>query len=464
MNDSQIPTLTGPITGGTHGWPFAASNADLDGYGYVEEEYFLDLEARCYRAKSGTELGRDGRWQVEVAGSATCRTRFLVLRPADSAAFNGTVVVTWNNVTAGYELFGAESAEIFEGGFALVCATAQKAGIDGLPPLHQGLANWDHDRYGSLTIPSDDYSFDVFTQVGQAVGPRRNQDGIDPMAGLDVRHVVAQGASQSAGRLATYINAIAPLNQVFDAFIPTIYFGRGTPLEVGEAVVNPSASPAEAARRPVRPQTLLRDDLDTPVFVVNSELEAIACHGVRQPDTDRMRFWESAGTCHVSRQGRDARDAKLTRDGIEFTAADPNINAVPMAPLFDAAFHHVHRWLNEGTPPPVTPRVEFAGDPPEVVRDEHRIGKGGIRLPQVEVPLATNSSIPLGADDLGARLAGSSHPFGREQIFELYNSREEYLDLFERAANEAAQAGVLLNRDVQALIAEAGETWDRLVG
>ena len=35
----------------------------------------------------------------------------LVYRPDDPARFNGTVVLTWNNVTAGYDLFGAESLE-----------------------------------------------------------------------------------------------------------------------------------------------------------------------------------------------------------------------------------------------------------------------------------------------------------------------------------------------------------------
>ena len=53
----------------------------------------------------------------------------------------------------------------------------------------------------------------------------------------------------------------------------------------------------------MRGSNLLRDDNGVPVFVVNSELEAIACYPVRQPDTETFRT-ESAGTCHVSAQGR----------------------------------------------------------------------------------------------------------------------------------------------------------------
>jgi len=34
------------------------------------------------------------------------------------------------------------------------------------------------------------------------------------------------------------VNAVAPLTSAIDGFILTIYFGRGTSLEVGDAVVN----------------------------------------------------------------------------------------------------------------------------------------------------------------------------------------------------------------------------------
>lgn len=119
-----------------------------------------------------------------------------------------------------------------------MCGTTQKVGVEGLTPVNQGLASWDPQRYGTLSIPGDDYSFDVFTQAARAVGPSRSRQSVNPMGGLEVLHVVGQGASQSAGRLATYVNAIQPLSRAFDGFILTIYFGRGTPLEVGDTVVN----------------------------------------------------------------------------------------------------------------------------------------------------------------------------------------------------------------------------------
>ena len=202
-----------------------------------------------------------------------------------------------------------------------------------------------------------------------------------------MQRLIALGASQSAGRLGTYVNAIHPLTHAFDGYVLQIYFGSGSPLEVGDFVINlaaPSMSAGTNAR--LRGNNLLRDDVDVPVMVVNSELEAIACYEVRQPDTDLFRYWESAGTCHVSEQGQRARSPKYERDFGAPMQVTPGINRVPMVPLFDAAIHAMHGWVSTGKPPRSQPLVKFAGEPPAVVRDEHGIAKGGIRLPQVEVP------------------------------------------------------------------------------
>ena len=455
-----MSTIYGPVTGGDKGWPFGASMTDASAEGYSEAEYFIEGDATRYQLSDRAELSHDGHWEVESAEIAPFRTRFIVYKPLDPARFNGTVIVTWNNVTAGHDLFGAESREIFEGGFALVCATTQKVGIEGLPPINQGLAAWDPTRYGDLHIKSDDYSYDILTQVALAVGPDRPRDN-DPLEGLSVRHVLAQGASQSAGRLGTYVNAVAPLNNAIDGFILTIYFGRGTPLEVGDTVVNINTPESSASpERRLRGANVLRDDLGKPVFVVNSELEAIACHGVRQPDTDTMRFWESAGTCHVSQQGRAARQALTDRDQLVTQPPVPGINAIPMNPLYDAAYHHMHRWLTEGVAPPIQPRIEFEGYPAEVVRDEHGIARGGIRLPQADVPVATNSATPL-TPDISGFLAGSSQPFKREKLDSLYGEKANFIAQFTDAANDAVSRGVLMPREVPWLVAEAGEMWDK---
>ena len=450
--------IQGPITGGTHGWAFNRPLFDLAERGYVEEEFFIAGDATTYRPVEGSEWGRDGQWQVEPKGTMPFKTRLLVYRPADAKRFNGTVVVCWNNVTAGYELFHGETPEILTGGYAYVGASVQRAGVHGFPANPQGLVAWDPQRYGELSIATDEGSYDVFAQIGRAVGPKRDRSGVDPLGGLDVKQVIALGASQSAGRLATYMNAIHPLGRVFDAFMLQIYFGGGAALE-GDRLLIPSERPPAA--RVLMGSNVIRE-LDVPAMIVNTELEAIACYRVRQPDTTRFVTWEAAGMTHVSVQTQIIRNQKYEREFGVKPELPPSMNRIAITPYYDVALHHLTRWAAGGAAAPSQPLIEFAvGEQrPQVVRDEHGIAQGGIRFPQTAVPVATNSSIPVTTDFSGS-LRGSNHPFGAAKLDALYGSESEYLRRFEEAAQQAVQAGALLARDVRPAVEEAAQEYRR---
>ncbi len=455
--------VTGPITGGDHGWPFACPLTDLAEHGYVMEEFFLDGDATTYRLAGEALPARDGRWDVESTGSFPFRTRFLVYRPVAAERFNGTVLVSWNNVTVGHELFRGESAEIFEGGYAFVAATVQHVGVHGFPTNSQGLVAWDPTRYGTLSIPNDDVSYDIYAQIAHAVGTNRNRTGVDPLGGLDVRRVISVGASQSASRLATFINALHRLTRVFDAYLLQIYFGNPSPLQAEGAVVNINNAPPAAdgltlgqavAAAGVAGRMLLRDDLEVPIMVVNSELEAVACFGVRQADTDRRRTWEVAGASHTSLSSVTSRAKKSERDFGASAPIDTRMNRIALEPVFDAALYHLNIWIGAGEPPPMQPFIEFAGDPADVVRDRHGIAVGGVRLPQVDAPLGQNTAAPR-ASDIFSLLRGAYHPFEAVTIDALYPDEAEFVRQFAVAANRAQAAGVLLRRDIAPLIDEA---------
>lgn len=448
--------LKGPITGGIHGWAFGRPILDLAARGYVEQEFFLSGRATTFRLVANTDWNREGNWSVEPQDEVPFTTRFLVYRPADPKRFNGTVVVCWNNVTAGYELFHGETPEILEGGYAYVAATAQRVGVHGFANNPQGLAAWDPQRYGELSIPTDGASYDIFTQVARAVGPKRDRTGVDPLGGLQVQRVLAIGASQSAARLSTYVNAIHPLGRVFDGFMLQIYFGAGTLLAGDHAI---SFSDLPPPIRMPRGINLLRE-LDVPTMIVNSELEAIACYRVRQPNTARFVNWESAGTTHVSAQTQLLRNKKYVRDFGGEPVFTTTMNRIPLTPLYDAALHHLNRWAAGGSPAPTQPLIEFSGAEPEVVRDENGIAKGGVRLPQVEAPVATNSSIPVVSDFAGS-LRGSNQPFGAAKLKALYGNEAQYLARFRDAAARAVRAGVMLERDVEPATQEAAEEYRR---
>jgi hypothetical protein len=196
-------------------------------------------------------------------------------------------------------------------------------------------------------------------------------------------------------------------------------------------------------------------------MVVNTECEALSYYGVRQPDTDRYRYWEVAGASHVSLQGIRSSAPRLERDfGFSMPLDDATmgaINQVSIAPVVDAALHHLDRWLRDGTPPPRQPLIDFEGQPPAVRRDADGLARGGIRLPPVEVPVAHNSAIQK-SPDVFARLLGSHEPFPAERLQELYPTREEYLARYEESARAAEAASVILPRDVASLMEEARQT------
>jgi hypothetical protein len=452
--------IQGPVEGGRHGRPFNRPLFDLASKGFVEAEFFMTGEATTYAPAAGAEFGRDGKWRAQPKGKVPFKTRLLVYRPADPAKFNGAVVVCWNNVTAGYELFFGESPEVLAEGYAYVCASVQKVGVHGFAEAPQGLVAWDAERYGDLSIPTDDASYGIFSQVARAVGPDRDRT-VDPLGGLAVKKVIGVGASQSAGRLATYINAVHPLpreqgGHAFDGYMLQIYFGSGSPIEASDRPINPAVG---NIRLPVG-VSLIRGDLDVPAMIVNTELEAIACQAVRQPDTDRFRTWEAAGLTHVSHQSQTMRNEKYLRDfGAAAPAPSEEVNRIYLQPLYDAALHHMRRWVNGGAPPPSQPLIDFASDG-RVVRDRHGIATGGVRLPQADAPVAANSSTPV-TDDFAGRLRGSNKPFDAAKLDALYGDEDGYLARFREAAAAAVAAGVMMPRDVEPAVAEAVREYRR---
>jgi Alpha/beta hydrolase domain len=116
--------------------PFARVDDGLAAYGYTEQEYFI--EGTATRFEPVGDLTFDGRWTAEPAGEAPYRTRILVVIPTDPARFNGTVLVDWINVSAGFEILALEDESIWEQGFAYVGVSAQHVGIHGHPDHRMG--------------------------------------------------------------------------------------------------------------------------------------------------------------------------------------------------------------------------------------------------------------------------------------------------------------------------------------
>jgi hypothetical protein len=242
--------------------------------------------------------------------------------------------------------------------------------------------------------------------------------------------LVATGPSQSGARLTTYTNAVHPLAQVYDAFMPTITAAGGTVLERVPAEV----PLFDTSRRHIHGG--FRDDLDVPVFVVNSEQETVAFGPTRRPDDDRFRFWEVAGTPHTL--------AMLPSP--EPVPAGRVDNVLSHKPVLSAAYGAMHRWLVDGIAPPVFPPIELES-PGSIVRDARGNARGGVRLPELAAPIAEYHGRD---DDFRGPLMiyGWARPFTRDELRTLYPSRQAYADAYRRGVDDLVAAGGLRPAEV----------------
>jgi hypothetical protein len=409
----------------------------------------------------------------------------VVRRPKSAAKFNGTVIVEWYNVSQGhdgeYDWFQA-AEHIVGAGYAWVGVSNQRVGVNSLK-------EWSPERYGTLDvndggkISDDSLSFDIFTAAGVAI---RGKASADVLGGLKAARLIAIGHSQSAALLYTYFHSVHPL-------IPKVY----------DAVVLHGGGGKVSA------------DLDVKVFKLLNETDVAGQANNRQPDTDKYRQWEVAGTSHL--------DAKFSRmlaglglrvsgmepvegspaisgatisggagNGLSGAAAtvackNPPFSRIPGYYVLDAVLDHTARWVKDGTPPPMATHIELRqlpaasaspgaprgaqgangavarpGGPQgprwEVVHDELGNAHGGIELSQHAVPTATNTGQNEGGASGGegnCNLMGSYLAWDEARLAAMYPTHAAYVAKVKEVTEKNLKAGYILKEDANATIAEA---------
>jgi len=456
-----VPTVSGPITSPGSAFITPPSTLDWSSYGYVEEEFFVAGTATAYTATAA--LGSDGMWTASTGDTAPYVTRILVRRPVNPKKFNGTVVVEWLNVSGGLD--GAPDwtfahTMLLREGFAWVGVSAQLVGVaGGSSPLglNLSLKAVNPVRYGPLSHPGDSFSYDMFSQVAQAL---RLPAGVAPLGGLRPRRVLAIGESQSAFRLVTYINAVHPLARVYDGFLVHSRGGGGAPL-------SQSPQPSIAAPTP----TFIRTDVDVPVLTFETETDLITLGFLpaRQPDTRHIRTWEVAGTSHYDVYGLivgpdDPGPAAMDTTylppmtsafGGIISCARP-VNAGPQHYVLSAALYRLHRSARAGRAQGAgAPRMEItAGTPPDIERDALGNARGGIRTAQVEAAVATLSGLGQTGSAF-CSIFGTTTPFDAVTLATLYPSHAAYVSRVLDATRNAVRAGFVLKADAKAIKAAA---------
>ncbi|MFQ6028221.1 MAG: alpha/beta hydrolase domain-containing protein, partial [Dehalococcoidia bacterium] len=296
----------------------------------------------------------------------------------------------------------------------------------------------------------------------------------------------------------------------------------------------PQTDPETGARDGLLSRLLVKGEVPK-IFFTNSAAEYWRGHaalihtdvtGTKDIDThDAVRIYHFAGTQH------QAGSLPLT-DGAEGDGprGEQLLNIVNYRPLLRGLLDRLDQWVTEGIEPPASrhPRLEdgtavlpdqlasvfgsFPGVnfpqhfrrlrrldfqaekgvvhklPPEVGQpypnlvsavDPDGNELGGIRLPDLTVPLGTHAGWNLRHPDCGGvgqtiGLSGATIPFPstreeREQtgdprlsIEERYPSRQDYLSQVRRAAEALVAEGYLLPEDIENLLRDAGDRYDAL--
>lgn len=425
---------------------------DLTKAGYAQDEYAVSGTASAYSTPGAFPV--DGKMELTPTTKAGYETRIVVRRPKSAKNFNGTVVMEWNNVSGGLDVapdWTYTADEIVRAGYAWVGVSAQKIGIEGgnvavMTPLSnlggagKGIKNLDPARYGKLHHPGDAYSYDIFTQVARALRTS-GKDGA--LGGLDPKHLLAMGESQSAFALTTYFDGVQPLTHEFDGFLIHSRGASAQPLgEPGKGTDIASA----ITSTPVR----FRTDLAVPVLTVETETDVLGILNydvARQPDNPHLRVWQVAGTSHV-----DAFQLGPVAD--QFGCSKP-VNSGPDHYVVADALSALNRWVVDGKVPPHSPKLEIAKDRKSYVLDANGVAKGGIRTPAVDVPVDVLSGMPSPGASVACLLAGSTTPIPPARLAELYSSRADYLAKYAKSTDAAIKAGFVLPADRKAMLADA---------
>ncbi|MGA7434698.1 MAG: alpha/beta hydrolase domain-containing protein, partial [Solirubrobacterales bacterium] len=432
-----------PVTADSY--PFLSTDKDLNKYGYVEEEFFIEGNGYTYDTSGDFETTAT---RNDGDGTYPFKTRIVVRRPAAAADANGTVVAEWNNVTATQDIewnwFG-DPEFLMDNGYTFVGVTAQNVGVNSLlnfnPTRYAGLS-----VNGNGTVPtgpgldSDALSYEVFSSALKAI--RGAGTGADPLGGINADTIISSGESQSCGRLATHHNEINPIHEISDAYLLTV---------CGSSV------------RTDRPEKVIRVLTETENRSERTPADF--------PDTSSIRHWEVAGASHLPRMAFDNINGVLTRDFLELTVQCQKfpLSLVEQPFTVNRATDALRKWVNSGEAPPIAPRGQYVPNPdydplappqnnPETIldRDEFGIAKGGIRYPAMDVPTAlndgSNSSAPGGSlFSAFCGLLGSSTPFSEEQLSSLYTDFADYLGKYDVAADAMIPDGFILPEDVERL-------------
>ena len=446
---------------------FGTTFISLEDAGYEQKEYFIKGSATSYTSEE--PLPTDGKWTVTADETADFKTRMVVYTPADPAHFNGTVILEWLNVSGGTDASSVwimAHTELIRKGYAWVGITAQRAGIEGgginLLGFGLPLKNINPFRYSTLKHPGDKFAYDIFHQAAKAVIEPEN---FKPLGDLNVKRAIAAGESQSADFLLTYMNAVTPRENLFDAYFIHSRVHGSQPL----SPIPASGDRAEGFDH--RDTMFLRDDLNIPTIILQTEsdLTVLGAYPDRQEDSDFIRTWEVAGTAHADRYvgnvGLIDRGTSINAAAVVETKfaipllveCEEPINSGPQHFVVKAAIAALDNWVQTDIPPTPAERLLYDEATESYVRDSLGNVIGGVRTPYVDAPIAQLTG-ESDTDDLFCAIYGKTKLFDDATLAQLYADHETYVQAVDDSLQAAIANGFILEADGELIKAWAEQS------
>jgi hypothetical protein len=458
---TPIPTAVGPIPVTADSYPQMTVKriqqvVDLDGAGYVEEEFFVSGTGNAY------DWAQDGSLSV-VASGIPYTTRIMVRRPLNASRFSGNVMVELINNSRTYDWPMAWSVMfpyILENGHAYVGISIRPRGIDSMKkfnptryePLSFGAPQQPCAGGGANADRREDVHWDIISQVGALLKTQRSSG---PLAGFSVQRMYV---TADDGDVATYVNAIharakmADGRSVYDGYV---HKGNAYPVRINACAQAPGANDPRRRDR----------GANVPVVRLLTEGDVLTSFTMRREDSDTpadlYRLYEVAGSSHMD--ASYYRHLPMVEDQTKmgqpaFTSNWPlaykcDIDiAITDAPLYryamNAALDNIDRWVRQGTPAPRAERVGVRnGGTPQAafVFDEFGNAVGGVRSPYLDVPAATYHAKTPGQGVCGNLL--NIDPFDWARLEKLYGSHQAYVAKVGQAVDRLVQQRWLTRAD-----------------
>lgn len=469
-----------PLSAEERSTPFLAHLGDLSEFGYVEEEYEMSGTGNIY-----DYVDNDAQ-SPEVTISEPdipYVTRMLIRRPADPGAFNGTVYVEILNSTAHWDddpIWRMSYPSFVNVGSAYVGITSDPLTVSflrdhwGAPEFCAGtqcyeLAPRNRDRYQNLTMDHFGQVWDILSQGAALLKDDDNPE--NPMMGFGVERIIQTGYSQSVGFQKTYANSMhnRDVEEYEAATYDGYFFGAGG---FSAKKINPPL-PGEGDDFLGYDDVRRLVDVPVPAIRFQTETEITNFFNAQtgrqvetgESDGPKIRTYEMAGGVHVDLQLETTGLLIRERDfGFSSEPADCALPVIPISVSYiqSALLRATETWVRDGVEAPPSSLIELGTDEnmnAVVIFDENGNATGGLRSPQIEVPLGQYIANPLALLN-ACFLNGGFIPFDDVRFRQLYPTDQDYLQAVGRAISRAVADRIVLVEDEdnirQDMLADAG--------